>query len=401
MKRIRPRPLAWGIPALVLIAVHLGAHWMQGEEGARWLYYSRAGLYTLGLMFAGAWVARVARGLWSHLVPQLFVLAALLCATDVVFHFLRGRPPVASAERILPDYAPDHPGHHMGDLPPAGSVQPAVKVVDGDTLLRAVYTYDNEFRRVTPAPADSTHRHALFFGCSVAFGQWMDDGSTLPAQFQMAVPGIRAYNYAYPGWGTNHMLARLEYQDLSTQVDEPDGIGIYVFIWPHIYRSAGDMYTYCSWGFQHPHYVLENGEVVRKGHFKDGRPVRSWLYERLWESNLVRYFDLNLPLFITERDLRLSVAIIDKARDLYLQQFPRDRFVLLWAQDFPVPKEAHLQERYLQLLLEAGIEVIDGRRPHLMDHRYTLPNDGHPTARAYADMASILLRGLDRLGWRP
>jgi hypothetical protein len=289
----------------------------------------------------------------------------------------------------------------LGDLPPAGGQWHDYKLLGTDTLYRGVYQFDDDFRRVTPAPADSTTRHAVFFGCSVAFGQWMEDGATMPAQFQAMVPGMRSYNYAYPGWSTNHMLARLEYQDLSTRVPEPEGIGVYVFIWSHIYRSIGDMHTYSNWGFQHPHFLLRKGIATRKGHFKDGRPLLSALYEWLWEQNIVRYFELNLPLALKERHLRLNVAIVKKAKDLFLGQFPHDRFVVLWAQDFAIPADARLEARYLQALREAGIEVIDGRRPHLMDDRYTLPNDGHPTALAHADMADILLRGLDRLGWRP
>lgn len=379
--------------ATLLLIIHILADRSAPPESDRWLYYTRTGFYALGFLALAVLSAH-----WNRRVlPQLFGLLMLLSLVDLVYYFLRGRPIIEHSRYELPDYPADHPAVHLGELPNAGAVQLDVKLRDGDTLYKASYTIDDHFRRVTPGHDSTRTNHAIFFGCSVCYGQWMNDDQTLPASFQRLAPGFNAYNYAYSGWGTEQMLARLEYEDLSTQVPEADGLAVYVFIWPHIYRAIGDMYTYCSWGFQHPYYELINGEAQRNRRFKDGRPILSSVYELLWRSNIVRYHQLNLPLSINEQHLRLNVAMVRKAKSLYLRQFPKGRFVVLWAQDWPCPPDTVMQARYVEMLREAGIEFIDCRRPSLMDEAHYLVDDGHPTALAHAEMAAMLSRGLDSL----
>lgn len=382
-----------GAMAAVTLVVHLIADHSAPPEGDRWLYYTRTVFYALGFLALAVLSAR-----WNRwIVPQFFGVLMLLSLLDLTYYFLRGRPAIEHSRFELPDYPPDHPAVQLGELPNAGEVQIDVKMKDGDTLYHAAYTIDELLRRHTPGHDSSRTHHAIFFGCSVCYGQWMSDDQTLPACFQRLANGFNAYNYAYSGWGTEQMVARLEYQDLSTQVPEPEGIAVYVFIWPHIYRAIGDMYTYCSWGFQHPYYELVDGEAQRNKRFKDGRPVLSTVYELLWRSNIVRYYELNLPLAIQERHLRLNVAMVQKAKALYQQQFPKGRFVVLWAQDWPYPTDVDMQSRYVEMLHEAGIDLIDCRRPDLMDEQHYLVDDGHPTALAHAEMATMLVHGLDSL----
>ncbi len=387
--------LIWTAIALLLLAAHVVADRFSGPEPDRWLYYTRAGIYALGFLALAVLSARIDR----RMLPQLFILLALLGLTDLVFYFVRGRPAIEHPRYVLPDYPQDHPGYHLGELPPADAVQPDLKMKDGDTLYYARYTIDDHFRRTTPGHDSSRTHHALFFGCSVCFGQWMSDDQTMPAYYQQMSSAINSYNYAYPGWSTEQMLARFEYEDLSQQVPEQQGVCVYTFIWSHIYRSIGDMHTYCSWGFQHPYYELVAGEARRNKRFKDGRPIRSTLYELLWRSNIVRYFDLNLPLSLDEKDLELNVAIVRGAKRHYLEQFPHGRFVVFWAYDWPWPGDETMQERYLKLLKESDIDFVDGRRPDRMDTTHVLVGDGHPTALAHREMAQWLAAGLDSLGF--
>lgn len=381
--------------ALVLLCAHLIADRYNGEHADRWLYYTRMGFYLLAFMALAALSFRFKR----LLIGQVFVALALMNIIELSLYFARGRPAIEHRNYVLPEYPPDHPGLYLGELPFADSVFTDVKVHEGDTIYRVQCTIDAEFRRVTPGRDTTREQHAIFFGCSVCFGQLLNDDGTLPAKFQQAAGGVNAYNYSYPGWGMEQMLSRLENEDLSNQVREPQGVGVYVFIWPHIYRSIGDMYTYCNWGYQHPYYRLVDGEAVRHGRFKDGRPMISWLYEQLWGTNFVRYFNINLPLFLTEEHLRLNVAMIKKANDLFLQQFPDDRFVVLWAQDWPRPRDLPMQSRFVQLLGEAGIALIDARQPDKMDEAHYLLHDGHPTALANQEMAERLKDELARKGW--
>lgn len=392
----RRSSLVWLCIALVLLVVHVYAdRALEGEASDRWLYYTRMGFYLLGFCALAALGFRSKR----MLLGQLGILLALLCFAELVFYFARGCPPIEHRTYILPEYPPGHPGYYLGELPLASSVIADHKVHKGDTLYRANYTIDQDCRRVTPDHDSAATKHAIFFGCSVCFGQWLPDDATIAARFQQADSGLNAYNYSYPGWGMGQMLARLENQRISTQVPEREGIGVYVFIWTHVYRSIGDMHTYSNWGLQHPYYKLEDGTVVRHGRFKDGRPIISGIYEQLWKSNIVRFFELNLPPSLSERHIRLSVAIIKRSRQLFLEEFPNDRFVVLWAQDWPAPQDEKHQIRFKELLAQEGIDLVDARRPDKMDTEHYLVDDGHPTALADEEMAEILRQELLARGW--
>lgn len=380
----------------VLILGHVIADRFDGPESDRWLYYTRSGLQAVAALAIAVWIRRFE----SRILPQLFIVIMLWVLVDLSFHFVRGRPAIEHKRFQLPEMGAGHPGILLGELPYANQVHHDVKIKDGDTIYKAAYTIDEHFRRFTPGRDSTAHKHALFFGCSVCFGQWMHDDSTLAARFLAQTDGFNAYNYSFPGWGTGQMVARLESFDLRAQVPEAEGLGVYVFIWPHINRAVGDMHTYCGWGHQHPYYELIDGLAVRNKRFKDGRPVTSTFYELAWRSNIIRYSKVNFPLSFNEDHLKLHVAMVLKAKQEYLRQFPKGRFVVLWAQDWPSPKHEALQHRYVTMLHEAGIDFIDGRRPLLMDNRYALKDDAHPTALAYDDMAKMLIHGLDSLGWR-
>lgn len=380
----------------VLLAGHLIADQYDGDAARRWLYLTRMGFYLLGFTALALLLFQARR----VVLAQAALVLALLTGVELISYFILGMPAIDLRGLRLPDYPADHPGVALGELPEANSVRHEFKLHNGDTLYRATYTVDHEFRRVIPAPDSSPSRHAIFFGCSVGFGQWLHDTATLAARFQALVPGTHAYTYAHPGWGMEQMLARLEYKPLAPEIKEPSGVGVYVFIWSHVRRCIGDLQTYCRWTFQHPYYRLEQGAAVRHGRFKDGRQGTSEWYELLWKSNFVRLSGLNLPWRLSEEHVRLAVAIIERSRDLYLREFPNDRFVVAWAPDWPSPEDLRMQALFLELLRAKRIALIDARIPDRMDEAHYLVQDGHPSALANDEMAHRLAFALDSLGWR-
>ena len=123
---------------------------------------------------------------------------------------------------------------HIGTVPYGDSIYHDFKIQNADTIFNVHYSFDKNCTRITPDFDSTRTKYALFFGCSLAFGYGLNDNQTLPYFFQQISNQYNAYNYAYEGYGTNQMLARLEYQDLSKQVKGKDGISfLYLFLGPY------------------------------------------------------------------------------------------------------------------------------------------------------------------------
>ena len=67
----------------------------------------------------------------------------------------------------------------------------------------------------------------------------------------------------------------MEYQNLSENIVEKNGVAFYIFFWDHIYRTIGAMDRYCDWVSNAPYYTFEDSKLIRKKTFKDGRYILS------------------------------------------------------------------------------------------------------------------------------
>jgi hypothetical protein len=280
----------------------------------------------------------------------------------------------------------------------ADSVLHEVKVVDGDTLYDIHASIDHWHRRITPGYDSTRKSYALFFGCSVCFGTGCEDDGTLACAYQTLAGDCNAYNYGTAGWGTNHVLARFEHKDLKTEVPEHEGFAVYVFIWSHIRRNIGDLHTYTGWGHTAPYYELRNGRPERLGNFHDDRRFTSWIYEHVYDLNTVRYFDVEWPLRMSDDAIELTVALVERSRELYRRQFGNDRFYVLiypyWKDYF----DQRTYDRFLALLKAKGIIYFDHTGIVPLDGEHQIPLDGHPKPLTHQVIAGALINDLRALG---
>ena len=73
--------------------------------------------------------------------------------------------------------------------------------------LTYVATHDsNSFRVTTVGTPPSGLVELLFLGCSMTYGQGVNDEETFPFLLQSAFPQVRVINASAPGWGTQHAL---------------------------------------------------------------------------------------------------------------------------------------------------------------------------------------------------
>lgn len=258
---------------------------------------------------------------------------------------------------------------------------------DGTLVYDVNYTFDEFGRRATPEKFGNPH--LLVFGGSAAFGWGLEDDQTLP-YFLSELTNYQVYNYARPGWGTQHMLAYLEREDFAEEIINQDGIAIYIFYFDHIRRVIGGMYVVenTNWGRNFPYYYLnKNDEVIRDGTFATGRAFTTWFYRMLWKSKTVRYFNVNLPLE-KEEHIYLTYKIIEKAKDIYETKFNGTFYVLI----HPAEKEAIQSKDLIALLEKNNINILYYPLEYLSKHKISL--DGHPNTEFNKVLAGLIVDDL-------
>jgi hypothetical protein len=292
---------------------------------------------------------------------------------------------------------------------------------NNDMDTAKVITIDSLQRRITPHDFNK-HKHAIFFGCSYTFGDGLSDEHTIPYRFGQLDTIYNAYNYALSGYGTAQMLEILQ-KNISSEIPEKEGIGLYILIDHHKDRITDDPYT-MIWGYDFPKYSLdEHLNLQREGTFYERSALEAMFWKGFGEWNLWKPI-LNIqkarrakkeklnqksthPIvenklnyqFANQIELKsphdhkylLMSKIIKAAETLYLQQFPKGQFYVII---FPGESTAVLpfleisNLKVLNLSESLNVEAINGRQ-----------RDGyHPNEIGADAVAKLFQEQLDDLG---
>lgn len=285
---------------------------------------------------------------------------------------------------------------------------------DRDTAK--IVTIDSLHRRITPHD-DKKKKHAIFFGCSYIFGDGLSNEHTIPYRFGEVDTIYNAYNYALSGYGTAHMLEILK-KDITSEISEEAGIGLYIFIDHHKDRITADPYT-MIWGYDFPKYGLDNQlNLQREGTFieRDVLAARFWKGFGEWElwkpilniqkarrakkekseeivSNVNAPFQLvNQIELKTVHDPKylLMSKIIKDSEELYLQQFPKGQFYVV-----VFPGESTEVLRFLDYLDLKVIDLSNALNLNEIDGRQ---QDGyHPNEKGADAVARLFKEKFDAL----
>lgn len=328
------------------------------------------------------------------ILVNVAILLLLVFLGELTCYFVLGMPYKQQKNYESPKLEADHIGKHLGHVPWADSVWHDVKIVDDNTIFDTYYTVDSLNRRVTSGYDSSKDKYAVFFGCSIGYGFGLKDNQTIPYYVQQNTLSYNSYNYAFTGWGMHHMLARMEHKDLSKEIKEKEGVGVYIFLWSHIRRAIGDMRIYTGWGHTMPYYYLADGEVIRDGNFAEGRWLTSRFYEYLEKSYVWDYFQVNLPTETREDHMILAAEIIKKAKNTYEKQFSNDNFYVVihptdWTEFTP-----EKNEQFKEILKERGIDYLDYSQKIILDNEHIIVGDGHPNEKSNQKFAKLLIKDL-------
>jgi hypothetical protein len=267
------------------------------------------------------------------------------------------------------------------------------------TIYSALYTVGADGWRVTPEAPPGADTY-LFMGDSCVFGQGLDDGQTLAAQFAEANDfRVRTVNIAVPGYGPNHLVRAFEAGLLDGYAAMPVK-AVVVWIKPSdLSRSTGEE----RWLKTSPRYALERGTLRFTGSFDEHRwsdPVDGLAFLARQELPFLKRLGLHGRQV---RQGEILLALVGR-----LQVLARERLgaplilVYQWPDEDAPPEESSwgypqplLKEIFARLRgmgiplvsvaeLMAGIEVS----------RQIIEHDGHPSALTNQRIALELKRRL-------
>ena len=221
----------------------------------------------------------------------------------------------------------------------------------------------------------------------------MNDEETMPCYFSQFCSQCKSYNYGFSGYGPQAMLAKLEDDRITSEIEEERGILIYTFVDHHIPRAVGTMSIHNLWGSRMPYYVIgPDGKVLLKGDFTTGRPLTAFLYGLLGKSQICQYFRVNLPLRLTDQHMLLTCKMIEQAKRVFTEKFQGDGFFVLL---YPSCLSARKMIRYFE---EKGIDYFD--YSHLSEYtagQYIIHGEDHPSALGHFAIAARLVRDITAL----
>jgi hypothetical protein len=360
-----------------------------------WVYPWYLTLIRLvGLISLSISLFLVGAGNKRYLFANIGLILVLVMSFELICFLMLGLPNKENKDFTIPEMPPEHISSFLGTVPYSDSVYHEVKVVGSDTVFDVNYTITPEHMRLTPSHDSTKTKHALFFGCSIAYGYGLNDNNTFPYYFQEGSE-YNSYNLAFTGYGTNQMLARFEYEDISEHVVEEDGIAVYVFFWDHIERAIGSMDRYVKWVSNAPYYEYQDDKLVRNRSFKEGRSFVSGLYERLYQSSIVQYFEVGFPLGLNETHFDLVSEMILESKKKYKEQFGSDKFyVAVYPSFTEVDQEKY--EKFLSSLTDKKIDYIDLTTDFEYKPEHTLGGDPHPNANTNKVLSERLLKEIEK-----
>jgi hypothetical protein len=314
-------------------------------------------------------------------LQNTLMLGMMMILTVVLLEWICGIMLKKQAENAPKIEGPKHSmmfDEHLGYKPKPDTIHTGIKTVNGKVIYSINFNTDANSLRITPM--DSTKprkKYAQFYGCSMTFGEGVQSNETLPYYFGKFDSTYRPYNFAYSGYGPHQMLARLETGSPNSIIKESTGIAFYIYINDHVNRAIGTMTNYGYNGGLAPYFHENGNELKHDGLFKNARRIRSWFYEVMLKSNILKLFKIGYPFKISEADYELTAEIMAQASRDYKKQFGNDNFYVII---YPTTIDNSL---IISLLKQKGVKVLDySKLFNPTDKKYAIPYDEHPTALA-------------------
>jgi len=383
---------------LALLLVVWGLLWLDtvcgdGNGVVAGLYLFRAqGPLGWATLATGTLAALTSRRKWVQNTAVYVVVTVLTVALLEVVSGWLVRKKMAAAPRLEGPVHSMQLDPYLGYTPRPDTTLVGLRTKNGVPIYRITFQTDSNRLRVTPGQNPRADKYALFFGCSMTFGEGVRSDETLPYYFSHADSTYHAYNLAYSGYGPHQALSRLQHDSPKRFVTEPTGVAFYTFIPDHVNRVIQSLTNYGYNRGNAPYYYHDGDSLRYGGLFRDARPFRNRVYDLLLKSNTLKLFNIGYPFRLRDEDYDLTAAVLAAAAREYRRQFGNDRFyVIIYPTTLPMAD-------FVKKLQDRGVRVLDYSK--LFDPTakgYAIPDDEHPTpmanrlliARLRKDLAGI------------
>ena len=275
--------------------------------------------------------------------------------------------------------------------------RPGVRVVSRKTFgNQAIYDVDYTIsdRRVRVTRGNPNGDTWLFMGCSIMFGEGVNDDETLPAYFSADL-GYQAnvVNLGFHGYGPHQMLRSLELDLPRPLIHGAVRQVVYEGIWSHARRAAGKV----IWDPYGPSYALSRDGVTYVGPFNNH--LTGFMIEVLDKSQLFR-FVLDRTLYsvsVTDEDIERYARILERSSQLSLKKYGAG-FLVVFRDGNEEPSR-----RIMQRLRKTNLQILPLSEviPRSDWTGLTFPNDGHPKPEYNRRLAAALAARLSAVARRP
>jgi hypothetical protein len=270
------------------------------------------------------------------------------------------------------------------------------KADSGKLIYEAMYTFDGEGRRTTTGLDQGARtRHLILLGCSLVFGEGLNDDQTLGSFIAGIAKNHRIYNLGEPGGSPVRIVERIQQKTLWTGIQEPQGVAVFVLFNDHMNRFLGSLSVAGDWGSQLPYaYEKSPGQFVVEGTFETARPLLTSLYRFLFKSQIRKYFGMNLPWKYSRENYQAFGRMILQIKNDYLTRFPGQKFYVLI---HPFNGDEAFVTQISDEFENLGIEYFDYspfKLSRFSEQPVQFELDGHPNAEANRIMAPIMAKDL-------
>ena len=349
-----------------------------------------------GLLIYSVWYAFKHHIAW---LQNTLMLGMMMILTVISLEWICGIMLKQQAKNAPKIEGPKHSmmfDEHLGYKPKPDTTHTGLRTVNGNIVYHIKFNTDANSLRITPVDSTKSRiKYAQFYGCSMTFGEGVQSNETLPYYFGKFDSTYRPYNFAYSGYGPHQMLARLETgspKNIAAMdiVKESTGIAFYIYINDHVNRAIGTMTNYGYNGGNAPYFHKVGNELKHDGLFNSTRKIRSWFYEVMLKSNILKLFKIGYPFRISEADYELTAEIMAAASRDYKKQFNNDNFYVII---YPTTVDSKL---IISLLKQKKVKVLDySKLFNPTDKKYAIPYDEHPTALANEILIKQLVKDIN------
>lgn len=243
--------------------------------------------------------------------------------------------------------------------------------------------------------------HFILAGDSFIFGDGVSDEHTVGVKISKLTKNAHVYNFGMSGAAPNNMLALMEHFPWQSEIKEKKGIFVYNLELYYMLQRVVGSKSFLSWhNGVAPYYVLNSkGELERRGTFNDRFFITSF-YRFLNSVGWLKELITDLPR-ISDRHVRLAMAIFKKMKSLYLAQFPQGKFIVSIGASTD-PKNKELPKTVKEMLKKEEIDFIEFTPNFPKNENVLHPVfDRHYNERGYTQMALEFVEKLQKFNYLP